>query len=63
MGISWLMDGSLDLVQLLSVFLTSNSFAGKVVRWKMEVGSTGRREGIRGGGVRMREREEVKEQC
>ena len=50
MGISWLMDGSLDLVQLLSVFLTSNSFAGKVVRWKMEVGSTGRREGIRGGG-------------
>ena len=59
-----MMDGSLDLVQLLSVFLTSNSFAGKVVRWKMKVGSTGRREGIRGGGgVRMREREEVKEQC
>ena len=31
-GISWLMDGSLDLVQLLSVFLTSNCFSGKVVR-------------------------------
>ena len=38
------MDGSLDLVQLLSVFLASNCFAGKVVRWKMEVGSTGRKE-------------------
>ena len=35
--------------KLLSVFLASNSFAGKVVRWKMEVGSTGRREGISGG--------------